>query len=236
DAAAEPDYQVDVDNVIAALKPDTRLVFIVNPGNPCGSLLHNDEIRRLRTALPEDVLLLVDEAYAEFVDEGFHSPLFDLVDQGNTVITRTFSKIYGLAGLRVGWGYFPADIRDQLRKVLNPGSVSSLSQVAARAAIQDQAGVLEARRLIAEQRDYLTKEITSLGLAVVPSQTNFILVDFEMAQRAASAFEFLRNHRLVVRPMGGYGMPACLRITIGRPEQMQLTAQTLGAWRRQADG
>ncbi|MCP4391909.1 MAG: aminotransferase class I/II-fold pyridoxal phosphate-dependent enzyme, partial [Gammaproteobacteria bacterium] len=131
-----------------------------------------------------------------------------------------------------GWGYFPADIRDQLRKVLNPGSVSSLSQVAARAAMQDQAGALEARRLIAEQRDYLTKEITSLGLAVVPSQTNFILVDFETEQRAASAFEFLRNHRLVVRPMGGYGLPACLRITIGRPEQMQLTAQILGAWRR----
>ena len=236
DTAPETNYRVDVDNIIAAVRPDTKLVFIVNPGNPCGSLLHNDEIRRLRSALPRDVLLLVDEAYAEFVDEGFHLPLFDLVEQGNTVITRTFSKIYGLAGLRIGWGYFPADIRDQLRKVLNPSSVSLLSQVAARAAMQDQAGAAEARRLIADQRDYLTREVSSLGLQVVPSQTNFILVDFETAPQANAAFEFLRNHRLVVRPMGGYGLPTCLRITIGTPEQMQLTAHTLGAWRRQVHG
>jgi histidinol-phosphate aminotransferase/N-methylhydantoinase B len=236
DSAAEPDYRVDVDNIIGALRPDTKLVFIVNPGNPCGSLLHNDEIRRLRAALPQDVLLLVDEAYAEFVDDGFHSPLFDLAEQGNTVITRTFSKIYGLAGLRVGWGYFPGAIRDQLRKVLNPGSVTSLSQVAARAAMQDQVAVVEARGLIAGQRDYLTSAIGDLGLRVVPSQTNFILVDFETDKRAASAYRFLRDHRLIVRPMAGYGLPACLRITIGKPEQMQLTARTLAEWRRQDNG
>jgi histidinol-phosphate aminotransferase len=236
DSAAEPDYRVDVDNIIGALRPDTKLVFIVNPGNPCGSLLHNDEIRRLRAALPQDVLLLVDEAYAEFVDDGFHSPLFDLAEQGNTVITRTFSKIYGLAGLRVGWGYFPGAIRDQLRKVLNPGSVTSLSQVAARAAMQDQASVVEARRLIAGQRDYLTSAIGDLGLRVVPSQTNFILVDFETDKRAVSAYRFLRDQRLIVRPMAGYGLPACLRITIGKPEQMQLTARTLAEWRRQDNG
>ncbi len=235
DSAAEPDYRVSVDNIIAGLQADTKLVFVVNPGNPSGSLLHNDEIRRLRAALPQDVLLLVDEAYAEFVDVGFHSPLFDLVELGNTVITRTFSKVYGLAGLRVGWGYFPADIRDQLRKVLNPNSVSSLSQVAAQAAMENQTGAAESRRLIAEQRDYLSAHISNLGLRVVPSQTNFILIDFEIEEQAASVFEYLRNHRLVVRPMGGYGLPACLRITIGRPEQMQLMAQTLSAWRRQAD-
>jgi histidinol-phosphate aminotransferase len=236
DSAAEPDYRIDVDNIIGALRPDTKLVFIVNPGNPCGSLLHNDEIRRLRAALPQDVLLLVDEAYAEFVDDGFHSPLFDLAEQGNTVITRTFSKIYGLAGLRVGWGYFPGAIRDQLRKVLNPGSVTSLSQVAARAAMQDQVAVVEARGLIAGQRDYLTSAIGDLGLRVVPSQTNFILVDFETDKRAASAYRFLRDQRLIVRPMAGYGLPACLRITIGKPEQMQLTARTLAEWRRQDNG
>jgi histidinol-phosphate aminotransferase len=236
DSAAEPDYRIDVDNIIGALRPDTKLVFIVNPGNPCGSLLHNDEIRRLRAALPQDVLLLVDEAYAEFVDDGFHSPLFDLAEQGNTVITRTFSKIYGLAGLRVGWGYFPGAIRDQLRKVLNPGSVTSLSQVAARAAMQDQVAVVEARGLIAGQRDYLTSAIGDLGLRVVPSQTNFILVDFETDKRAVSAYRFLRDQRLIVRPMAGYGLPACLRITIGKPEQMQLTARTLAEWRRQDNG
>jgi histidinol-phosphate aminotransferase len=230
DTATEPNYRVDVDALLSELQADTKIVFIVNPGNPCGSVIHNDEIRRLRAALPDDVLLLVDEAYAEFVDEGFHEPIFDLVEQGNTVVTRTFSKIYGLAGLRVGWGYFPDDIRDQLRKVLNPSSVSVLSQVAARAAMQDQETANQARTQIAQQREYLFTQISSLGLTVVPSQTNFILVDFVSSDNAASAFEFLRNHGLVVRPMGGYGLPACLRITIGTGEQMQLTAETLSAW------
>jgi histidinol-phosphate aminotransferase len=234
DVAAERDYRVDIDAMIAGLKPETKLVFVVNPGNPCGSLLHNDEIRRLRATMPEDVLLLVDEAYAEFVDEGFHDPLFDLVAAGNTVITRTFSKIYGLAGLRVGWGYFPPAIRDQVRKVQNPSSVSALSQAAARAAVEDRAAVDEARRAIAAGRDYLSREIESLGLPVVPSQTNFILVDFTSPERAASAFQYLREHRLVVRPMGGYGLPACLRITIGTPEQMQMAAETLADWSRKS--
>ncbi len=230
DSAPEPERRVDVDAILATLKPDTRLVFVVNPGNPCGSVIHNDEIRRLRRALPEDVILLVDEAYAEFVDEDFHAPLFDLVEGGNTVVTRTFSKIYGLAGLRVGWGYFPDGIRDQLRKVLNPGSVSSLSQVAATAAMRDRAGADEARDLIAAQRNYLTRVLTDLGLDVMPSQTNFILVDFSSEARADDAFEFLRARRLVMRPMKGYGLPGCLRITIGTPEQMQLTAESLAAW------
>lgn len=117
--------------------------------------------------------------------------------------------------------------------MLNPSNVSALSQAAATAAMLDQAGAAEARRLIAVQRDYLSAAIASLGLNVVPSQTNFILVDFDSPERAASAFEFLRNHRLVVRPMAGYALPSCLRITIGTAEQMQLTAQTLGAWVQQ---
>jgi histidinol-phosphate aminotransferase len=234
DAAPEPGYRVDIDALLQRLEANTKLVFVVNPGNPCGSAIHNDEIRRLLAALPEDVLLLVDEAYAEFVEPGFHDPIFDLADLGNTVITRTFSKIYGLAGLRIGWGYFPGDIRDQIRKVLPPGGVSVLSQVAARVAMADQAGAVEARAYIAEQRDYLTAAIETLGLEVVPSQTNFILVDFESPQNANSAFEFLRYRRLVVRPMGGYGLPGCLRITIGTAEQMQLTATALADWHGQS--
>ena len=235
DVAAETDYVVDVDRILARVQADTRLVFIVNPGNPSGTVIHNDEIRRLRAALPEDVLLLVDEAYAEFVEADFHSPLFDLAETTNTVITRTFSKIYGLAGLRVGWGYFPTEILHQLRKVINPSSVSSVSQAAARAAMADQAHAAQARDLIAEQRNFLSRAIAKSGLRVVPSQTNFILVDFGSPQRADSAFEFLRRHGPVVRPMGGYGLPGCLRITIGTPPQMQLTAATLSQWCRIAD-
>jgi histidinol-phosphate aminotransferase len=236
DVAAEVEHRVDVDRLLRQLRPDTRLVFIVNPGNPSGTLIHNDEIRRLRAALPEDVMLLVDEAYAEFVDADFQRPLFDLAATGNTVITRTFSKIYGLAGLRVGWGYFPLDVRDQLRKVQVPGSVSSLSQAAAHAVIQDQASAATARRHIRAQREFLSAALAALGLGVVPSQTNFILVDFATPQRADSAFDYLRQYGLVVRPMGGYGLPACLRITIGTEAQMQATATTLTAWREQSGG
>jgi len=236
DVAEEIEHRVDVDRVLRQLRPDTRLVFIVNPGNPSGTVIHNDEIRRLRAALPEDVMLLVDEAYAEFVDPDFHSPLFDLAETGNTVITRTFSKIYGLAGLRVGWGYFPAEVGMQLRKVQNPGSVSSLSQAAACAAMEDQASAAEARRYVAAQRDFMSAALAALGLEVVPSQTNFILVDFTTPQRAESAFNYLRQHGLVVRPMGGYGLPGCLRITVGTEAQMQATAATLAAWREQCGG
>jgi histidinol-phosphate aminotransferase len=236
DIAAETDYRVDIDTLLSSVQPNTRLVFVVNPGNPSGTVIHNDEIRRLRTALPEDVILLVDEAYGEFVDSDFHAPLFDLCEAGNTVITRTFSKIYGLAGLRVGWGYFPLDIRDQVRKVINPGSVSSLSQAAACAAMQDQAHAIEARGMIAEQRAFLSTALTGLGLTVLPSQTNFILIDFASVERADAAFQFLREHRLVVRPMAGYGLPACLRITIGTPGQMQLMASTLAKWEEGSDG
>ena len=234
DVADEVDYRVDIDRVLQQLQPDTRLVFIVNPGNPSGTVIHNEEIRRLRAALPEDVMLLVDEAYAEFVDPDFHPPLFDLVETGNTVITRTFSKIYGLAGMRVGWGYFPAEVLEQVRKVQNPGSVSVVSQAAARAAMQDQASAAEARRYIAAQRNFLTGAIRALDLEVVPSQTSFILVDFVTPQRADSAFNYLRQHGLVVRPMGGYGLPACLRITIGTESQMRATALTLATWRERS--
>ena len=233
DVAGEIDYRVDVDNLLEGLQPQTRLVFVVNPGNPSGTVIHNDEIRRLRAGLPDDVLLLVDEAYAEFVDPGFHDPLFDLAESGNTIITRTFSKIYGLAGARVGWGYFPAAIREQLRKVINPSSVSSLSQAAACAAMNDQAYAQEGSRAIAQQREFLSSAISGLGLKVVPSQTNFILIDFVTPEQANSAFEYLRQNRIVVRPMAGYGLPACLRITIGTAGQMQLTADTLAAWRQQ---
>ena len=236
DVAAEVDYRVDVDGLLAKLHPDTRLVFVVNPGNPSGTVIHNDEIRRLRAGLPEDVLLLVDEAYAEFVEPDFHAPLFDLAQTTNTVITRTFSKIYGLAGLRVGWGYFPVEVRDQLRKVINPSSVSSVSQAAAAAAMSDQAQAAQARQMIAGQRSFLSRAVAELGLTVVPSQTNFILVDFDSAELAASAFDFLRQHGLVVRPMGGYGLPGCLRITIGTPPQMQSTAATLAKWKEGVGG
>ena len=203
---------------------------------PAAAVIHNDEIRRLRAALPEDVMLLVDEAYAEFVDPDFHSPLFDLAESGNTVITRSFSKIYGLAGLRVGWGYFPLDVRDQLRKVQNPGSVSSLSQAAARAAMLDQASTAAGATTYSRTgsaSSWRRRSGLGLGLRVVPSQTSFLLVDFETPQRADSAFNYLRQHGLVVSADGWLRLypPACALPSAPRP-QMQATAATLADWQQ----
>ncbi len=228
--APERDYRVDVDALLDVVDADTRLVFVVNPGNPSGTVIPNDDIRRLRAALADDILLLVDEAYSEFVEPGFNAPLFDLVDGGNTVVTRTFSKIYGLAGLRIGWGYFPPSIVDNLRKIMTPGGLSQLSQAAATAAMRDQQTALEARAEIARLRDLLSEGIAALGLPVVPSQTNFVLVDFDTPERAASAYDFLRNRGLIVRPMGGYGLPHCLRISIAEEPHMRATVEALAAW------
>ena len=228
--APERDFRVDVDALLDAVDERTRLVFVVNPGNPSGTVIANDEIRRLRAALPDKVLLLVDEAYSEFVEPGFNMPLFDLVDGGNTVVTRTFSKIYGLAGLRVGWGYFPPSVVDNLRKVMTPGGLSQLSQAAAAAAMRDQRTAQQARAEIARLRNLLSDEIAALGLPVVPSQTNFVLVDFDTPERAGSAYDFLRNRGLIVRPMGGYGLPRCLRISIAEEPHMRATVDALAAW------
>ena len=229
--APERDYHVDVDALLGAVDDDTRLVFVVNPGNPSGTVIPNSEIRRLRDALADDVLLLIDEAYSEFVDPGYNQPLFDLVDAGNAVITRTFSKIYGLAGLRVGWGYFPADIAANLRKVMIPSGLSQLSQAAAVAAMRDRVGAQQARSEIARLRDLLTRGIAGVGLRVLPSQTNFVLIDFDTPEGARSAFAALRNRGLIVRPMGGYGLPHCLRISIGLEPHMRAVIDCLAEWR-----
>ena len=228
DLAAEKNYCVDTDALLASVQPSTRLVFLVNPGNPCGTTVSESDVRQLRAELPSDVMLLIDEAYAEYVETPLN--LFDLVDAGNTVITRTFSKIYGLAGLRVGWGYFPEEILMQMRKVLLPGGIALLSQAAAGAAIEDQGAMHLARRENALQRDFLCQGLDRLGLLAVSSQTNFVLADFSTSERAASAFDFLRKRGIVVRPMDGYGLPACLRITVGIEAHMQQTIAALETW------
>lgn len=238
DIAAERDLRVDVDALLAEVRPETRMVFVVNPGNPCGTVLAGSEIRRLRDGLPDQVLLLIDEAYAEYAEPNVDQPLFDLVDRGNCVITRTFSKIYGLAGLRVGWGCFPAAVLQQMRKVLLPGGVAWLSQVAARAAIDDQASMHAARRQNAQQRELLSRGLEDLGLLAVASHTNFVLAEFGTPERASSAFHALREKGIIVRPMGGYGLPSCLRITVGIETHMRQTLAILRGWRaaNDADG
>ena len=231
DIAAEPKLTVNVDALLDAVMSDTRMVFVVNPGNPCGTVIPDSEIRRLRDGLPENVILLIDEAYAEFVAPEDSQPLFDLVDRGNTVITRTFSKIYGLAGLRVGWGYFPAHILHEMRKVLLPGGVAWLSQAAARAAIEDREAMQQARQENAQQRALLVQGLDELGLLAANSHTNFVLAEFGSNEKAKSAFDALRSEGIIVRPMGGYGLPSCLRITVSLEAHMQQTLRILQDWK-----
>ncbi|MEM7294199.1 MAG: histidinol-phosphate transaminase, partial [Pseudomonadota bacterium] len=230
DRAPEQDYCVDVDALLGAVQHDTRVLFLANPGNPTGTRISAAELRELRARLPASVLLIIDEAYAEFVEGAENEALFDLVQRGDTVVLRTFSKIYGLAGLRVGWGCFPAEIVATLRKSLTPSNVSLVSQAAASTAIQDQTAMVAVRGEINRRRDTFAHGLRELGLQVPRSHTNFVLMEFASADAASSAFEALRAQGVLLRPMGGYGLHHCLRATIGSQEQVDFALDVLRRW------
>ena len=214
DTAPEVDARVSVDALLDAVRDDTRIVFVANPGNPTGTRIPRSELIRLRDALPGNVLLVIDEAYGEFADH-LGEPMFDLVARGDTVVLRTLSKAYGLAGLRIGWGLFPSGIAQELRKVMNPNNVSVVGQAAATAAIQDQAYMAETCRQTAALRDRFRSQLLSVGYDVPESFTNFVLIRMgthDAAQRADAA---LRAEGITLRPQGGAGLTECLRATIG---------------------
>lgn len=228
--APETELTADVDNLLAAVTPRTRIVFLANPNNPTGTYLPAEEVRRLRAGLRDDILLVIDAAYAEFVSRNDYTPGVELVDAGaNTVMCRTFSKIYALGGLRLGWAYCPPAIADVLNRVRNPFNVGASALVAGQAALEDSAYM----ELCKGHNDYwlawMQAEIARLGLTVTPSVCNFVLVHFprEAGKDAASADSFLRARGLIVRAMGGYGLGHCLRITIGTGEENQLVVSAL---------
>ncbi|MEM7342812.1 MAG: histidinol-phosphate transaminase [Chloroflexota bacterium] len=220
-AVPEPTLTVEVDALLAAIQPDTRIVFVANPGNPSGTFIPRAELVKLRQNLPDDILLIIDEAYAEYVPEAQYEPLFDLVALGNTVILRTFSKIYGLAGLRVGWGYFPPDILDILRRIQMPSSISLIAQAAATAAVRDQQFIAQVRQETAEVREWFTQALADLGLNPQPSLGNFVLCRLPSSEAAFDLSENLRAEGIVVRVMKGYDLPNCIRITLGTRDQME---------------
>ncbi len=229
DAVQEVDFSVSVDDLIEGVFADTAMVFVANPGNPTGTHVPRAEIVRLRDSLPDDVLLVIDEAYGEFAD-GHNAPLFDLAARGNTVVLRTFSKAYGLAGARVGWGVMPPAIADELRKVLNPGGISGVSQAAAAAAMGDQAYMRESCRETARIRHAFATRLRAAGFKVVASHTNFLLICFSGTREAAAADAALRAGGVIARPMGGYGLAHALRATIASDEDMDLAAGLLETW------
>jgi histidinol-phosphate aminotransferase len=224
----EKDLTADVDGMLAAVGPRTRLMFLANPNNPTGSILPQAEVDRLRRELREDVLLVLDSAYAEYVSRPDYDPGTKLVDAtANTVMCRTFSKIYGLGGMRVGWCYAPPAIVDVLGRVRGPFNVNAAAMSAAIAALAEPGWVETSVAHNAEWRAKVTQALTSAGLKVWPSEGNFVLVDFGDAARARAADAHLRGRGLIVRAMGGYGLPACLRITIGTAEENGMVIEAL---------
>lgn len=227
----EVNLHISVDAILDHVTSATKVVFICNPANPTGTSIANAEICRLSAALPEDVLLVVDQAYAEF-DAQDQQPMFELVEAGKAVITRTFSKAYGLAGARVGWGYFPPDVAKEVRKLLNPNNISGVSQAMATAAICDQAWMEKVVRKTAARREKFCDILRDAGYKIPQSHTNFVLIEFSSVEEAQKADRQLRSEGLILRPMAAYGLPNSLRATIGAQPAMDRVAKTLIELRR----
>jgi histidinol-phosphate aminotransferase len=229
--APETDLTANVDALLAAVTERTRLVFLANPNNPTGTCLPDSEVRRLHAGLPPHVVLALDSAYAEYVERDDYDPGTALVREfDNVVMLRTFSKLYALAGLRVGWAFCPPGIADVLNRLRGPFNVGAAAQAAAVAALGD---VEHVRKSLAHNRlwrDWSTAAFAALGLGVVASEGNFLLVRFPdaPARNADAAFEFLKSRGIIARKMGAYHLGAYLRITIGTEEEMRLTAAALG--------
>jgi len=228
-AADEVELTASVDHLLAKVTERTKVVFLTNPNNPTGTYIPASEVKRLRDGLAPHVLLVIDAAYAEFVGRNDYSDGAELVEAGdNVVMTRTFSKIYGMGGMRVGWGYCPPAIADVLNRIRGPFNVSSAALAAAQAALED----VEFTQLARRHNDYwlpwLAERMTALGLEVVPSVANFILVRFPAEGKTAKAADaFLRSKGIIVRGVGSYGLPDYLRITIGRDDEVKLVAELL---------
>ena len=212
--------KLDVAAMLAAVTPRTRLVYIANPSNPTGTYLTRDEMRQLHAGLPGNVLLVIDAAYGEYVDAADYDVGIELATQfDNVVMTRTFSKIHGLAALRLGWMYAPAAICDVINRIRGPFNTSSLQQAAGAAAIADKEHVAASAAHTAKWRKWLTDEIRKLGLKVDDSATNFVLIHFPDGEKdAVKADAFLMQRGVILRGLKSYKLPDCLRLTIGTEE------------------
>ena len=226
--APETELTADVDAILAAVTPRTRLMFLANPNNPTGSMISAAEVRRLREGLPAHVLLVLDAAYAEYVERADYEPGIELVDAGgNTVMTRTFSKMFGLGGMRLGWCYAPPAVIDVLNRVRLPFNVNIAAQAAGLAALWEPGWVARSVAHNRVERARLSALLTAAGLRVWPSEGNFVLADFGGATRAAAADAALRGLGIIVRAVGGYHLPNCLRLTIGTTEECDALAAGL---------
>ncbi len=228
--APERELRADVDAILAAVSERTRIVFLANPNNPTGTYLPIDEVRRLRAGLPGHVLLVLDAAYAEYVRRNDYEAGIELVaTSDNVVMTRTFSKIHGLAALRLGWAYCPPAVADALNRIRGPFNVSTAAIAAGIAAIEDAAHVEAAVAHNERWSAWLTDALTGLGIEVTPSVGNFLLLHFpdDPSHNAAAADAFLKEQRIILRRLDNYGLSGVLRLTIGTEEENRAVVEAL---------
>ena len=232
-AAPETDLTANVDALLDAVTHRTKMLFLANPNNPTGRYLPADELRRLREGLPDHVLMVIDAAYAEYVSRNDYVSGAELVEKhDNVVMTRTFSKAFGLAAVRLGWAYCPAEVADVLNRVRNPFNVTAPAQAAGIAAVSDLSHTDAA---IAHNDEWLLKftaELQNLGYEVAPSVGNFVLVCFVTPETARSAYDYLLSQGVIGRMMGGYGLPESLRFTIGLESELKRVIDSLAAHRK----
>lgn len=237
--APEVDLTTSVDEILARVTPRTKAVFIANPNNPTGTYLPFDEVKRLHQNLPPHVLLVLDGAYAEYVRRNDYSAGLELVATSeNVVMTRTFSKIHGLASLRVGWAYAPAHVCDAIHRIRGPFNVSGPAISAGVAAIEDAEHVEASVAHNDTWLNWLSGEIAAMGLRVTPSVANFLLVHFpsEPGRSASEAEEFLARHGVIVRGVGSYNLPDAIRITIGTEDANRMVVKVLREFMSHAGG
>ena len=229
-AVPERDRVVDVDAVLAACTPRTRLVFITNPGNPTGTLLTGAELARLADGLPAQAILVLDAAYCEYAED-FDGGLALSEARENIVVTRTFSKIYGLGGMRVGWGYAPAGIVEVLNRIRGPFNLSVPALAAAEAAVRDHAFLARCKSENARMRRWLTDALRGMGLACDESHANFVLARFAGADEAQACNAALQADGIIVRYVANYGIPEGLRITVGDESACRRVAHCIRAFK-----
>lgn len=226
----ERQRRVDVDAVLAACSPATRLVFIANPNNPTGTMIGAKEVARLAEGLPGRTLLVLDGAYADYV-EGFDGGANLATTRANVFMTRTFSKIYGLGGLRIGWGYGPQAIIDVLNRIRGPFNLSTAQLATAEAAVRDQDHVAWCRTENTRLRGWLAAALAEKGVPSDASSANFILARFADASEADDCDAYLKSQGLIVRRVAGYGLPEYLRITIGDEAACRRVAHAIGQFK-----
>lgn len=230
--APEKNLKADAKALLKAVTDQTKIVFLANPNNPTGTMWSNDEVAAFRKELRDDILLVLDCAYAEYVtDPAYLDGGLELVDRfDNVVVTRTFSKAYGMGGMRLGWGYCPPAIAGVLNRVRGPFNVSSAAQVAGLAALEDKNFLREVVEHNTRIREKCTRALKEMGASVVPSQGNFLLVGFDDAAQAEDCRLALKAEGILVRQVGSYGLPEYLRFSLGTDEEMALTLAAVKAY------